>query len=66
MPLKAKYKNGRISITFNNYTRYNSLTANGEFLREFSMDGINECKAKIQNKKVEIEVKEMPAYVYYV
>lgn len=64
LPLPAKYENGKIRITFQ-YAGNNLLTADGKPLRGFSTDGINDCEANIQNKKVVIAVKEKPAFVYY-
>lgn len=64
LPLQAKYKNGKIIITFQ-YTGNNLLTADGKPLRGFSVDGIHECEASIQNKIITIAVKEKPAFVYY-
>lgn len=64
LPLLAKYKDGKIIVTFT-YTGKNLLTADGKPLRGFTIDGINECEANIQNKKVLITVKEKPSFVYY-
>ncbi len=64
LPLQAKYKKGKISITFQ-YSGNNLLTADEKSLRGFSTDGIHECEATIQNSKVVIAVKEKPAFVYY-
>lgn len=64
LPLQAKYKNGKISITFE-YTGNSLFTADGETLKGFSADGINDCEATIQNKTVVIAVKERPSFVYY-
>lgn len=64
LPLQAKYKNGKISITFE-YSGNNLFAAHGETLKGFSTDGISDCEATIQNKTVVITVKEKPSFVYY-
>lgn len=64
LPLHAKYKNGKIVITFQ-YTGNNLHSADAKLLRGLSIDGINECKANINKKKVVIVVNEKPAFVYY-
>ncbi|MGB3005530.1 MAG: sialate O-acetylesterase [Chitinophagaceae bacterium] len=64
LPLQAKYKNGKVIITFN-YSGNNLLTGDGKALRGFSTDGIYDCEATIQSKKVVIAVKEKPSFIYY-
>jgi sialate O-acetylesterase len=34
-------------------------------LRGFSVDGINECNASIENKTIVISMKERPLFIYY-
>ncbi|MFZ1749577.1 MAG: sialate O-acetylesterase [Saprospiraceae bacterium] len=64
LPLAAKYKNGKIMITFE-YTGNNLHIADGNVLRGFSLDGINDCIATIQNNKVVIAIKQKPSFIYY-
>jgi sialate O-acetylesterase len=64
LPLNAKYENGKVHITFK-YTGKKLFTVDGETLRGFSIDGIYDCEANIQNKTVVIPVKEKPSFVYY-
>ncbi len=64
LPLSAKYKDGKIVITFQ-YTGDNLHSSDGKLLRGFSTNGKNECEANIKKKKVFIAVNEKPAFVYY-
>ena len=64
LPLQASYKSGKIIITFN-YTGNNLLTSDGENLKGFSTDGIQDCEATIQQKTVVVAVKEKPSFIYY-
>jgi sialate O-acetylesterase len=60
LPLQAKYKDGKIIITFE-YTGNDLLSADGKSLKGFSTDGINDCEVYIQNKAV----KEKPSFIFY-
>ncbi|MDE3145114.1 MAG: sialate O-acetylesterase [Bacteroidota bacterium] len=64
LPFHAKYKNGKIVITFQ-YAGNDLHSSDAKLLRGFSIDGVNECKANINKKKVVIVVNEKPAFVYY-
>lgn len=64
LPLQAKYTKGAIIITFT-YAGNNLRTSEGEFVRGFSTDGIQDCAAYIQNNKVIIPVNVKPPFVYY-
>lgn len=64
LPLKAKYINGQVIISFQ-YTGAGLQTADGKPLRGFSLNGITESIAAVQNKTVVIRVKEKPLYIYY-
>ncbi len=64
LPLKARYENGKVTITFN-YPGNRLLTAEGTIVRGFSTDGNPDCLAFIENDKVIIQAEARPAYVYY-
>jgi len=64
LPLKARYAKGVIIITFK-YAGKNLRTSEGAYVRGFSIDGIADCEAHIQNNKVVIPVNVKPAFIYY-
>ena len=64
LPLQAKYKHDKLIIKFQ-FSGDSLLTSDGKTLRGFSVDGINESKARIRNKTVVIPVLEKPSFVYY-
>jgi sialate O-acetylesterase len=64
LPLKAKYNNGNIVISFK-YIATGLQAADGKSLRGFSTDGKIEIGAIIQKNKIIIKVKEKPAFIYY-
>lgn len=64
LPVKAKFKNGEVLISFQ-YTAKAFKTADGKPLRGFSIDEENEISAIIKNKQIVIVVKEKPEWVYY-
>lgn len=64
MPFQARYENGKISISFH-YAGNKLVTADGNTVHGFSIDGINECEAFIQQKKIIITIKEKPEFIYY-
>lgn len=64
LPWTAKYINGKIFINFQ-HAGQQLKTADGKSIRGFSIDGIKEIRAIIQNNQIIIEVKEKPGYVYY-
>ncbi|HOZ70467.1 MAG TPA: sialate O-acetylesterase, partial [Chitinophagaceae bacterium] len=64
LPLKARYENGKVTITFN-YAGSRLLTADGTIIRGFSTDGNTDCNAFIENDTVIIPAEARPAYVYY-
>ena len=64
LPLQAKYDHGKIIITFQ-YSGNKLTTADDQSVRGFSIDGINDCAAALQNNRVEISVSEKPSFVYY-
>lgn len=64
LPLKARYENGKVTLTFN-YQGNRLLTADGTIVSGFSTDGHTDCNAFIENDKVIILAEARPAYVYY-
>lgn len=64
LPLKAKYKQGKLLISFK-YVAGRLKTAAGNTLSGFSLDGVHDIPAVIRNKRVIILLKEKPAYVHY-
>lgn len=64
LPIKAKYQNGTVIVSFI-YPANGLQTSDGLALRGFSLDGMNETKATIEDKKVLINSVTKPAYVYY-
>lgn len=65
LPLKAEYKQGKISIRFA-YTAKGLKAVDSNWLTGFSVDGINEIKAVVEKANmVTISVKVKPQYVYY-
>jgi sialate O-acetylesterase len=64
LPLLAKYRKGKVIVAFQ-YTGKKLLTSDGRSLRGFSIDGVHDCEANIQNNIVEMKVKEKPFFVYY-
>lgn len=64
MPLQARYENGKISISFH-YVGDKLITAYGNTVHGFSIDGKNECEAFIEQKKIVITIKEKPEFIYY-
>lgn len=64
LPIKAKYRNGKIVISFK-YPSNGLETSDGLAVRGFSIDGLNEVMASINGKTVLISSKTKPAYVYY-
>ena len=62
--LKAKYKNGKITITFQ-YAGNSLKTSDGKLPRGFSLDGVNETNAIIVDKEIIIETNKKPEFVYY-
>lgn len=64
LPLQATYDHGKVIISFQ-YTGNKLATADDQSLRGFSIDGINDCAATLQNNRVEISVLEKPSFVYY-
>ena len=64
LPLSAKYKNGKIVITFQ-YSGISLLTEDGKPVRGFSTDGLNDCQANIKSKTIVISIKEKPEFIYY-
>jgi len=64
LPLQAKYNDEKIIITFE-YTGSKLFTADQKSLRGFSIDGLNDCAAAIQNNAVEISAEKKPSFVYY-
>lgn len=64
LPIKAKYRNGNVVISFN-YLSKGLQTSDGLSLRGFSLDGVNDTLANIENKTVLINSKTKPTHVYY-
>ena len=54
----------KVIVSFQ-YTAIGLKTSDDKSLRGFSIDGITETEAIIQNKTVIIEVKEKPSFIYY-
>ena len=63
MPVKAKYRNGVVNITFQFGDNMNT-GSQGE-LKGFSVDGIPHATARISGKKVKVVVPRKPAFIYY-
>lgn len=64
LPLTAIYKDRKIIISFQ-YGSKGLTTSDGNALKGFSIDGINEIGAVIKNYQVIISANEKPQYVYY-
>lgn len=64
LPLSAQYSNGQIIIDLN-YVAGGLKTTDGKDLRGFSLDGINEVAATIQQNNIHISAKTKPDFVYY-
>ena len=64
LPLSAQYVNGQIIIDLN-YVAGGLKTTDGKDLRGFSLDGINEVAAIIQQNNIHISAKTKPDFVYY-
>jgi sialate O-acetylesterase len=60
---KAKYKKGRVFVSFRNGRGLR--TKNASLLKGFSLDGINPTPADIQRRRVVIVTKSKPAFIYY-
>ena len=63
-PLSAQYVNGQIIIDLN-YVAGGLKTTDSKALRGFSLDGINEVAATIQQNNIHISAKTKPDFVYY-
>ncbi|MDF2188742.1 sialate O-acetylesterase [Paraflavitalea sp. CAU 1676] len=63
LPLQAVYRNGQVVISF--HYGAGLQTADGQTLRGFSTNGVNDTPAKIQQQTVRISTPAKPAYVYY-
>ncbi len=63
LPLKAIYKKGKLIISF----KYADglKTSDGKELSGFSLDGVMETTASIQNKQIIINCETKPFFVYY-
>ena len=64
IPKQAKYQDGILTISFD-YLANGLETSDGNALKGFSLDGLNEVLANIQGKKVVISSSTKPAFVYY-
>lgn len=64
LPITARFENGQVRISFQ-YTGEGLGTADGKALRGFSLDGISETEAHIQNKVVALPTKGRPTHIYY-
>jgi sialate O-acetylesterase len=64
LPIQAHYKNNQLIIKFR-FSGDSLLSSDGKTLRGFSVDGINECNASIENKTIVISMKERPLFIYY-
>ena len=64
LPLNAKYKKGKIFISFQ-YTENGLHTADGKYVRGFSIDGKTQAEAFIQRNTIVIHSTEKPDFVYY-
>lgn len=64
LPIKATYRNGNVVISFN-YLSNGLQTSDGHSLRGFSLDGVTDTLANIENKTVLINSKTKPTHVYY-
>lgn len=64
LPVKAIYKNKKVIIYFQYASK--SLTAqNKELVSGFSLDGIHPVTAEIRGRKILIQSKVAPEYIYY-
>ncbi|WP_343702575.1 sialate O-acetylesterase [Chitinophaga sp.] len=63
LPLHAAYAGGKVRITFQYATGLK--TGDHETLRGFSLDGVTDAPAVIQNNEVIIPVARKPQFVYY-
>lgn len=63
LPLHAKYSKGKVIITFQ-YAK-GLRTSDGQAVRGFSLDGINETAASRLNDKVLIHTNSKPTAVFY-
>lgn len=64
LPLSATFKNGKVLIRFH-YTGNHLKTADGKAVRGFSLDGVTEVEAKIQDNIIVIPVRQKPVHIYY-
>jgi sialate O-acetylesterase len=60
-PIHVEYKNGFVSITFNNRIQ----TLDGDVAKGFSLDGIHEASYVIKESKVFIKTPSKPALLYF-
>lgn len=64
LPINAIYKNGKVIITFQ-YTGKGLKTSDEKQVRGFSINGNKELSAMIAGKKIIIETKRKPDFIYY-
>lgn len=64
LPLKAKYKNGKVTITFK-YVADGLRTSDNKVVRGFSLDGNHKVDATIYHRKIVVNVGRKPDFVYY-
>lgn len=64
LPVAAKYKKGKVIIAFQ-YAGTGLKTSDGNKIKGFSTNGLNELDALVDKKKVVIFLKEKPTFIYY-
>ena len=64
LPLSAKYKNGKVLISFK-YANEGLFTSDNKSVTGFSLDGISDCDAIIEKNNIVLNTETKPGYVYY-
>ncbi|MBP6023868.1 sialate O-acetylesterase [Ferruginibacter sp.] len=64
LPLSAKYRNGKVSVSFH-YIANGLKSSDGGTLKGFSLDGKSETEAFFRDKTIVISTNRKPEYVYY-
>jgi sialate O-acetylesterase len=64
LPVSAKFEKEKVIIRFE-YAGEHLKTADGKAVRGFSLDGVTEVEAKVQDSLIVIPVKGKPVHVYY-
>lgn len=64
LPRNVQVENNKLIISFD-YAGKQLLTADGQALKGFSIDGQTACPAYIENNQVVIPVENIPQFIYY-